>query len=322
MIVRRGRGAVALIGRANSARVGARFLPVFATVTGLAIALFASSILATQQHGLTDAGVGLIGADMRISAGRISERRIDQLRALPGVEDLTTVTRSPESRWRGTPRPSPSSSWSRATHRRRVRPLAAETAVSATRHAARRYPVAYGGGFLQPLGAQPSLQSPLTMPVSAIEEEDPPPKFVSNSPWILLDRTAIPDAQRGLEVQDSVLIRVTPGADPDRVTRSIRAIIGNGPLIDSALGRVRDLTASPLVPGLTAVALAAHHAVAPVQRARASSDAGDERTPPAGRFSNVCGHSVSRATSSRTDRLGARADGRARGARQARRSAS
>ncbi|MEP6843136.1 MAG: FtsX-like permease family protein [Pseudolysinimonas sp.] len=257
-LVRRGRGAVALIGRANSARVGARFLPVFATVTGIAIALFASSILATQQRGLTDAGVGEIGSDIRISAGQVSDAHLDALRALPGVADLVVVNAIGGVQVPGHAETFPLYSVDHAQL------IAVESDLSAQK---RRFPllgtkqggtpVAYSGGFLQPLSSHPRLEGSMSLAVNSITNDDPPPKFVSSSPWVVLDASAVPEAQLNLLRQDSVMIRVTPGADPDRVTRSIRSVIGTGPVIASALDRVRDLTASPLVPGLTTVVLAA-----------------------------------------------------------------
>jgi putative ABC transport system permease protein len=257
-IVRRGRGAVALIGRANSARVGARFLPVFATMTGIAIALFASSILATQQQGLHDAGVGQIGADIRISAGSVSESGLEKLRALPGVAELAVVKTVAGVRAAG-------HSENFAVVVVDARQLAAvEADLSPQKH---RFPllgterggrpVAYGGGFLKPLGGRTTLQGGLPRTVSMIEESTPAPKFVSSSPWVLLDERAVPAAERDLAVQESVLMRVTPGDDPDRVVRDVRTIIGPGPIITSALAQVRGLTASPLVAGLTTVALTA-----------------------------------------------------------------
>lgn len=257
-VVRRGRGAVALIGRANSASTSARFLPVFATVTGIAIALFASSILATQQRGLTDAGVGQIGADIRISAGDVSGARLEKLRALPGIADLAEVTSIPGVRVSGHPETflvflvdaaQLSAVESDLSPQKRQFPLLGTTNGG--------HPVGYEGGFLQPVGAHPTLEDSMSLAVSGIETDDPPPKFVSNSPWVLLDSDAIPVALRGRARQDSVLIRVTPGADPAQVTHRIREVIGTGPLIASALDQVRNLTASPLVPGLTTVALTA-----------------------------------------------------------------
>ncbi|MEO6116756.1 MAG: FtsX-like permease family protein [Pseudolysinimonas sp.] len=257
-VVRRGRGAVALIGRANSASTSARFLPVFATVTGIAIALFASSILATQQRGLTDAGVGEIGSDIRISAGQVSEAKLEALRALPGVADLAVVSSIGGVQVPGHAENFPLYIVDTA------RLNAVESDLSAQK---RRFPllgtqrsgepVAYSGGFLQPLGSHPRLEGSVSLAVSSITNDDPPPKFVSSSPWVLLDANLVPAAQRSLVRQDSVMIRVAPGADPDHVIRQIRTVIGAGPVIVSALDRVRDLTASPLVPGLTTVALAA-----------------------------------------------------------------
>ncbi|MEO7720366.1 MAG: FtsX-like permease family protein [Pseudolysinimonas sp.] len=257
-VVRRGRGAVALIGRANSASTSARFLPVFATVTAIATALFASSILATQQRGLTDASVGGIGSDIRISAGEVSDARIDRLRALPGVAALAVVTAIGGTQVPGHAEVFPLYTVDSAQL------AAVESDLSVQKHRfpllgqqQNGHPIAYSGGFLKPLGAHPRITGSVSMVVSSINDNDPPPKFVSSSPWVLIDAGAIPLAERGQEAQDSVMIRVTPGADPDGVARSIRSVIGPGPLIASALDQARDLASSPLVPGLTSVAVAA-----------------------------------------------------------------
>ena len=257
-IVRRGRGATALIGRANSARVGARFLPVFATMTGIAIALFASSILATQQQGLHDAGVGLLGADIRISGTPVSDAAVEKLRDLPGVADLAVVKSLAGVRAGG--------------HSEDFAVVVVDAkqlnAVEADLSPQKRrfpllgterggHPVAYGGGFLKTLGTRATLQDGLPLTVSTIEDDDPAPKFVANSPWVLLDESALPAAQREQAEPESVLIRVTPGSDADRVVRDIKKTVGSGPLITSALKQVRDLTASPLVAGLTTIALLA-----------------------------------------------------------------
>jgi putative ABC transport system permease protein len=227
-------------------------------VTGITIALFASSILATQQRGLSDGAIGQLGSDIRISGGHVSNADLDRLRGLAGVADLAVVASIGGVGVAG-----------HAENFAMVvvdsRQLAAvESDLSPQKHrfpllGSERdgHPVAYGGGFLQPLEARSALKGALSLTVSAVEDDDPAPKFVSNSPWVLIDADAVTAAERALALQDSVLIRVTPGSDPSALMHDIRRIVGPRPLIASALTQVGDLMESPLVTGLTRVALAA-----------------------------------------------------------------
>src|SRR5699024_8742486 len=93
---RRGRGLSAVLGSARPIREGGlAMVPLFALVVGTAIAVFATTMITTLQHG-TDAGARAeVGADVRLTGERFSAEDLEAVGEVDGVGATTTVSTAP-----------------------------------------------------------------------------------------------------------------------------------------------------------------------------------------------------------------------------------
>jgi putative ABC transport system permease protein len=249
--IRRGRGVVGLVGRANSARAGARFLPVFAVLTGLSVSIFASSILTTEQTGIRAAAVEQAGADISISGSPISEATVSRLRALRGIENLAAIHSRGGALIEG-------QSQTIAIYTVNASDLVAVEGVLpadqqlfgklGTRMSGR--PVVYGGGFASPLHSVSRFSDSSASAIATIKVTRTPPKFIGAVPWLLMDSSAAPKDLHLASQVSAVLIRVSSGTDQVALQQRIARISGPSETVQVANTQVRTLTEAPLVAGL------------------------------------------------------------------------
>ncbi|HEX4443975.1 MAG TPA: ABC transporter permease [Galbitalea sp.] len=257
-LIHRGRGVIGLVGRANSARAGARFLPVFAVLTGLSVSIFAASILDTEQTGIRDAAVNLAGADISITGTPLSTTTVDRLRRLQGVADLAAITSAGGANLVG-------DSQNVAVYTVNPRDLAAVESVLPTNRQLFQElgttrdgrTVAIGGG----LGTLPRSVGRFEAsksPAIAIDDISvSPPKFIGGYPWLLLATSAVPKDIGLVHEVTSVLIRVAPGTNQVVLQRQIVGITGTAETVRVADSQVQSLSAAPLVGGLESLSAVA-----------------------------------------------------------------
>jgi putative ABC transport system permease protein len=256
-VIHRGRGVVGLVGRANSARAGARFLPVFAILTGLSISVFASAILTTEQTGIRAAAVEQAGADISISGSPLSDATVKRLRALPGIQDFVAIQSRGGALIDG-------QSQSIAVYTVDARALVAVESVLPPDQQLFRllgttkdgHPLVYGGGFASPLHSVSRFSDSTAPAISTVRVDEVPPKFIGAVPWLLMDSSAAKDLHLATQTS-AVLIRVAPGTDQVELQRRIVGITGAGETVQVADAQVRALTQAPLVSGLEALTVAA-----------------------------------------------------------------
>lgn len=256
--IRRGRGVIGLVGRANSARAGARFLPVFAILTGLSVSIFASSILTTEQTGIRAAAVEQAGADISVSGAAMSGATIAKLRGLPGVQNLAAIDARGGALLDG-------QSQTVAIYSVRASDLVAVEGVLPTDQQLFAQlgtekdgkSVVYGGGFASPLHAVSRFSDSTAPAIATIRVSQTPPKFIGAVPWLLLDTVSVPKDIHLANQVTAALIRVAPGTDQIELQRQIVGIVGTAETVRVADTQVRSLTGAPLVGGLEALTVAA-----------------------------------------------------------------
>jgi putative ABC transport system permease protein len=257
-VVGRSRGVVGMVGRANSARAGARFLPVFAILTGVSVSIFAASILETEQTGIRDAAVLQVGADINITAPGIPESTVAKLRNLPGVAALAAINSPGGVNLAGQ---SQNISLFAVNGRDlaavesvlpRSQQLFADLGTIRDGHS-----VAYVGGFAERVSAVSRFPNSSAKPIATVTVRADPPKFIQDPPWLLIDSAALPKDQHLENDVTNVLIRVAPGANQLVLERQVNALTGSGYTVQFADTQIRALTEAPLVGGLESLTLSA-----------------------------------------------------------------
>ena len=256
-VIHRGRGVVGLVGRANSARAGARVLPVFAILTGLSVSIFASAIVTTEQTGIRAAAVEQAGADISVSGAPLSASTVAKLRALPGVQDLAAIDSRGGALIDG-------QTQMIAVYTVDARELVSVEGVLPTDQQLFRLlgttkdgrALVYGGGFASPLHAVSRFSDSSAPAIATVKVEQAPPKFIGAVPWLLMDTATAPGDLHLANQTSAVLIRVAPGTDQVELQRRIVGIAGTGETVQVADAQVRALTRAPLVGGLEALTVA------------------------------------------------------------------
>ena len=256
--IRRSSGAIGLVGRANAARTGTRFLPAFAILTDISVSIFAGSVLATNQSGIHDAAVTQVGSDLSVSAPELPESLVKKIAALPGVANLAAIDSPGAVTLDGQSQNVAVFSVDPAQLR------AVESVLPASRRqfaalgtTADGHAVAYAGGFTSKLADVTRFAGSKAAAIHTVTVTDPPPKFIDGSPWLLIDSSTTPK-DLGLEHDiKTALIRVTPGTDQPALQRRIQSMVGASATVASAETQITSLTGAPIVGGLSGLTLLA-----------------------------------------------------------------
>ncbi|HEX4400448.1 MAG TPA: FtsX-like permease family protein [Galbitalea sp.] len=258
-LLRRRRGVVGYVGWATAARSPARFLSVFAVVAGVSVTIFSFTILATEREGIGDAVLQRVGADVSISAQPLQTDAPGRLARLPGVEHVVSIdsaggvsiTRVSDAVALFTVNAKQLADV-QATLPPSLRQFAGLGAISNGRT------TAIAGGFQQKPPSTASIQGNSNIAANLQPLVGPSPTFVSDPPWILLDRAAIPRGAGFTEQPLAVLLQLGPGADTATTRASIRRIVGSNATIVDGAALVRASRTAPVVSGfegITALAL-------------------------------------------------------------------
>jgi putative ABC transport system permease protein len=257
-VLRRRKSAVGYIGWATSARGRTRFIPVFAVIAGVGVAVFSLSILATERAGIEDAALSQVGAPISITGTAFSQSTVKRLEAIPGLANVTPINSAGGVSLSGVDE----NIALFTVDGRRLAALQAALPPSLREFASlgtltHGRAIAVGGGFQQHPRTDSTIESTPPVPVHLIEESGAASKFISDAPWLLVDRAAIP-ANSILPSQAlAVLAAVQPGTDVAAVRARILTLAGSGAVVTSTSDIVGQLRAAPLVTGLEDISLAA-----------------------------------------------------------------
>lgn len=255
---RRSRGVIGMVGRANSARAGARFLPVFAILTGVSVSIFAASLFQTEQTGIRDAAVLQVGADISIEAPGIPQSTVTKLRDLPGVAALAAINTPGGVNLVNQPQ-------NISLFAANGRDLAAVQSELPTKYQlfshlgeiSNGHRIAYYGGFAEHVPAVGRFPNSKAQPITTVKVTADPPKFIDDPPWLLIDSASVPkDIHLETDITN-ILIRVAPGANETVLDRQVTALTGSGYDVQFADTQINALTKAPLVGGLEALTIAA-----------------------------------------------------------------
>ena len=258
-LLRRRRGVIGYVGWASVARTPARLLSIFAVVAGVSITIFSVTILSTERAGISDAELQRVGADISITAQPLATDAPARLRKTPGVARVVAIDSAGGLSITGvseyvalfTVDASQLADVQAAlpSALRQFRQLGFRTGGRTT---------AIAGGFQEKPPGASAIKDTAAIPVRLTKLKGTLPTFVSDPPWILLDRAAIPHGSTLPEIPLAVLLQIRPGADTPATLAAIRRIVGSSATVVDTAQLVRASKSAPVVSGfeqLTAAAL-------------------------------------------------------------------
>ena len=260
---RRGRGLSAFLGSARTIREGGlAMVPLFALVVGTAIAVFATTMITTLQHG-TDAGARAeVGADVRLTGERFSAEDLEAVGEVDGVGATTTVSTAP------------SIPLYQGDDYDRVTVYAVESStqgeVQTDVPGAVVLPDDFGeldqGALPVIVSSRPVVDAdkdPFLLfdehvPITVVEQVDAAPGLlVQSTDWVLGDLTQLRDLTGLALLPRTVLVDIDPGADPQQVVADLETVIGDRATIESPSQNAADFAASPAASSMQVGFLAA-----------------------------------------------------------------
>jgi putative ABC transport system permease protein len=256
--LRRRRGVVGYVGWASVARTPARFLSIFAVVAGVSITIFSFTILSTEATGIDSAELQRVGADVSVSATPIPSDAPRRLARLPGVTSVIPIESAGGISLVG-------NDDSIALFTVDAKQLAvAQAALPAS---LRQFatlgdqvhgrPTVIGGGFQQNPPATSSIDGPPTIPVNVHSLRGLSPAFVSDPPWILMDRADLPTGSKFSAQPLAILLQLEPQADTPATLAAIRKITGPTTILVDTAQLVRAAKTAPVVSGFEQLTIAA-----------------------------------------------------------------
>lgn len=211
--------------RAKDAR-GAAAAALFALVVGTSIAVFATTMIATLQHGTTSAARAEVGADISLTGDTFSAEDLDQLRQIEGVAALTGVASAP------------SVSLFQGDHQTWVTVYAVDSAAQGQVQTAVPGAVQLPAGFGQlqsgklpvvvsssqevDAASAPFLSIEERVPVTVVDTQRYAPGLAQSKDWVVADASLLRELT-GLNLPpDKVLIDVSEGAGAAAVAAQVR----------------------------------------------------------------------------------------------------
>jgi putative ABC transport system permease protein len=254
---RRRRGLGTFLGGAASSRSGpGRAVPVAVAVIGLVVALFATVVGSTLEHGVTDAARRSVAADVSVSAAGLDGDDIGRIRAVRGVRGAVGISTTDEVTF-DTTHGSVSAvvlvADTAALRRVQTGVPGALPAPDALRRAAgKAVPVVVSRALLADTGPASEVLSTRTRSVAAAPDAVP---FTAARRWVLVDERFASDLTDTGSV-DRVLVRLTPGGDAATVASAVRRA-APGAKVTVAADAERALAADPRIPGARMIAAVA-----------------------------------------------------------------
>ncbi|MGA0567921.1 FtsX-like permease family protein [Rathayibacter sp. KR2-224] len=260
---RSSRGAVSPVGWAAASRSDrGRVWPLFAMLTGVAVAVFAGTTFTTLVTSGEQDASARVGADVTVSAPLSA----GQVRALQRIDGVATVAQLRLVGLGSTPEGANipaylvdvakvSAAQSRVGEGRRLFP--ADAVASAARNV---------GGAVTVLGAVPGARSvriltfdntridvPVKVVNSASGSEAP---FLTDAEWALLDEDRVPASLRAEATTVIALIGVRDGVDTSRVAAAAQRVAGQAAHVDSVAAEQDRQGQGPLLAGIQLLMIA------------------------------------------------------------------
>ncbi|GAB3395195.1 FtsX-like permease family protein [Humibacter soli] len=251
------RGAVGPVGWATAARGGAgRLWPLFAMLTGVAVAVFAGNTLTVVLTGGHEDALRRVSADITVQAD-LSEAQLKQLGELPDVAAVAPV--------RLVGYADASTGQTVATYLVDAgEVMRAQSDVPAD---SKLFPVGSSGiGGATVLGGLPTSTRPDSfafndgrdrMPVRVVDHaKTSAAPFLTDPSWALIDQRTAPASVRAASTPTAALIDVRPGADVAAVADQVNPIVGADAVVDSTSAAQDRQEQGPLLPGIQKLMLA------------------------------------------------------------------
>ncbi|MGN6203546.1 FtsX-like permease family protein [Humibacter sp.] len=254
---RSSRGAVSPVGWAAASRGGAgRRWPLFAMLTGVAVAVFASTTFTTLVTSAQTDAVARVGADVTVS-GRLSDAQLKELR---GIDGVTVVAPLRLVGYAAT-----SGGENVAAYLVDVHAVAAAQANVADGQ--RLFPDAGSSGAAPVVVSGLPESTPVTsltfdngrstVPVHAVHRaKDSAAPFLTDETWALVDQARVPSSLREESTAMFAMIGVRPGIDTARVAAAAQAVAGKAAHVDSVQAERMRQGQGPLLAGIQSLMLA------------------------------------------------------------------
>jgi len=251
------RGAVGPVGWATAARGGAgRLWPLFAMLTGVAVAVFAGNTLTVVLSGGHEDALRRVGADITVRAN-LTDAQLKRLSNVPdiaGVAPLRLVGYADAS-----------SGQTLATYLVDAREMI--TVQSDLPSGAALFPTGSSGiGGATVLGGLPSSARPhsfafddgrVRMPVHVVAHAKvTAAPVLSDTAWALIDQRTVPASVRAEAVTAAALIDVRAGADVGKVVAEVQRVAGRAAVVNSTAAAEALAEKGPLLPGIQYLMLA------------------------------------------------------------------
>jgi putative ABC transport system permease protein len=245
------RGAVGPVGWATAARGGAgRLWPLFAMLTGVAVAVFAGNTLIVVLAGGHEDALRRVGADVTVRAN-LTDAQLKRIAGVKHVADVASL--------RLVGYADLSTGQTVATYLVDAgRMLAAQSDLPP---AARLFPVGGSGiGGATVLGGLPASTRPEsiafddgrhTTPVHVVAHAKvTSAPFLTDAAWALVDQRTAPASVRAEGVATAALIRVDQGADVATVAAQVQRLAGRDAVVGSTAATQVRAERGPLLTGI------------------------------------------------------------------------
>ncbi len=257
----RRRGLVSLVGSARAAGQATMGLAVaLALVSGVAVAVFSSTTLATLQGGVDDGARATAGADLRVVSTGLTKDSAGEIAKLPGVKDVAAVSSRRGTELLLAQRKTSVTVFAVDSETlQKVQsgyPLAPDLPSSMKKKpgSTEPIPLVMSSELRRRLG--PSDTAKLaTVPAKVVGIADANLAFAETDLWVLVDRRAL--VARDLAVTDkfTLLIDAEDGRTAD-VRKEIAAKV-DGASISTPASERKVLEKDPRLPGLRSISIAA-----------------------------------------------------------------
>lgn len=263
-VLRRRPGVVGFVGALRGERtLGATLVPLFSVLVGIAVLVFSSTVLSTTAAGLVQSARGSVGADVSVTATRLTSDALKSIRAVPGVTrtvPISSVGYGTLSAGGATQTISLFAADTKALSQLQAAlPAERRTPDLLVSERDGRVPVLLGGW--QPSGsANGTLELSGTVPVRIVSQSVTPGSFITVSPWLLIDsRFAKQSEGFSAPVVTTVLLQLAPDADAAGVASRVRATVAHDSttVIRVAADEQRSARNAPAVGGLSTLLAAA-----------------------------------------------------------------
>lgn len=253
---RRARGLVGSLGSTRGARAqAATIAPVLAVVVGVAVAVFAASLLPTLRAGAEQQALRQVGADLRASGPAMTPEMIAAISALDDVEDVSPVANNGVTTLiQGL---TSVNAYVYAVDVDALRRIQAEVPGAPSLPQELGAAIEETAGvvlsqrFAEP-GVEPgawSLGFRPQVPISVAETGAEAPGITTGTAWVIVDAGVLAEFTDQAAAPRILLIGLSDEADIDAVAGQVSTLLGGG-AVTSAGDRLAQFDASPAASGM------------------------------------------------------------------------